>query len=645
MLEFLRARRAGVACDLSAVETMRWTPVLVETRYVSVGEVPAGEWRRRVRLFVKGAAGVDLAVHGDAGTGVGSTLVAKAPRTRLTRARSTFAVDLSGRARKGARYPGAHVRVEPAGNAPVWVTGSRVAVEVGGDYAQATVEAEEVAYGRVDRGTSAVREVRFVPNARARNRGARVALEVLDVPTDVDVTVEPRAIVLGEAASVTVRVAPRGVAAPGTYESRIVLKPQEGLALDRRELRVRYEVGHGGVRLQEKELAFGDVVRGTDAVQRLTLVPDQGAIETGAEIEATVEGFGEGVEVEVQPRFTLFGKTALEVRVRVSSMHEHGPVEGVLRFAASGNVRVLPDEVPVTIEVVPPPDVALTRHVDIGTVRQSQLQGHPFSFAVDIDPAHHGTVIEFVPADPGTQVLPTQVRLREGRQQMHLKLRTDKASEGKQTARFTVFSLRDGSRRAEGEVQFAWTVEESFVRVLEWKQPEPLDPKETVVEGTLVVDASPDLRGRTIRIGARFEEAGRRTRIAPVQDSFDLIGGIQTVPVEIDVVAADAGEHGGFLDLEIDDAEGVQNGLKPVAVRIRVAEAPPLFSLLSPDKRDKLYLAGGAVLVLLVSLVWLLRRNRRVVHRMVRFTPPPHPNDAKSIKEVAESFAFEEELR
>jgi hypothetical protein len=117
------------------------------------------------------------------------------------------------------------------------------------------------------------------------------------------------------------------------------------------------------------------------------------------------------------------------------------------------------------------------------------------------------------------------------------------------------------------------------------------------------------------------------------------------VPVKIDVVAADAGNHAGFLDLDVDDADGVQVELKPVPVRIRVPEPPPLFSLLRPDKREKLYVAGGVVLVLLLCLIWLLRRNRRVVHRMVRFTPPAHPRDAKSIKEVAESFAFEEELR
>jgi len=645
--EFVAQRGAGVLLKLDSVEPMRWTPVSVETPYVSVGELPEGNWRRRVRIFVSGVPGAELAVRCHPGTGVvNATMTAVPHRARLKRARSTVAVDLSGYRPAGAKYRGAHLRIDGAGPRPLWVTGARVPVDAGPDRARATLDMRSIDYGRVDRGTQTGKILRVTPNESARRRQSRLGVSVREVPPDVDIVVEPRLLRLDRDQELTIRVAPRAGAKPGTYESRVVLEPRDGLRLERKEVRVRYEVGHGSVRIEGGTLDFGDVVRGGDAIARLTLVPDLGAVESGAQVRVAVEGLPEGVELEMQRKFTLFGKSALEVRARVSSLRATGPVEATLRFEATANVRVVPDAVPVTIEVVPPPTVKLGELVEIGRVRQAELDGHEFSFPVDVDPAHHGTVVELAPDSAGTRLEPAQLRLREGRQWLRFRLVSDRRSPGKQAAGFTVFSVRDGRRRREGSIRVAWTVEESYLRFLEWRDPPPLSRGANMVHGTLVLDASPDLRGRVLDIRTRFPDSGPTTRLAAGLDAIELLGGSQSVTVPFDVVLADPGSYAGVIELELRDSESVHVAVKPVPFEVVVPEPPPVISMLSPEKRNKLYAVGGMVLGLLLCLLWLVRRNRRPVHRMVRFTPPAAPGgEGKSVVDTADMFAFEEELR
>ncbi|MHC4937967.1 MAG: VWA domain-containing protein [Planctomycetota bacterium] len=646
VLDFLAQRGAGSSLPLDTVESMRWAACRIETPYVAVGELPEGEWKRRVRIFVSGVPGAELALRTHTGKSkVGATLAALPVKTKLKRGRSTVAITLSGFRPAGGRYNGAYLRVDGVGPWPVWVTGGRIPLDVGPDAARATLDSTELVFERVDRGTRMGKILRIVPNESAKRRRPEIGFEVHDVPADVAVTVDPPKVWLDRAHEVTIRVAPRARSTPGTYESRVVLKPRDGLRLQHKEIRVRYRVGHGSIRIENETLAFGEMPRGTDKVMQLSLVPDQGAVETGARVSVAAENVPPGVELEFQEKFTLFGKSALEVRARVSSLRTDGPIEAMLRFEATGEVRMIPEVVPITIQVVPPPSVKLGDTVDVGRIRQSQLDGFEFSFPVDIDSAHDGTIVELVPQDGSTLLDPPQVRLKEGRQRLRFKLISKKRDEGRQSAKFAVFSLRDGSRRAEGHVRFAWTVEESYLRFVEWQDPAPMGTEANVVIGRLVLDASPDLRGRSLQLRTRFPKTQAGSAIAAFLDSVELLGGSQTIAVPIDVVSPVPGEHTGVIELSMADSSGIRVAVKPVPIKIVVPEPPPTIEMLSPEKRTKLFAAAGIVVGLLICLLWLLRRNGRPVRRMVRFTPPPAPRSEGRPIDGEEEFVFEEHFR
>ena len=214
-----------------------------------------------------------------------------------------------------------------------------------------------------------------------------------------------------------------------------------------------------------------------------------------------------------------------------------------------------------------------------------------------------------------------------------------------QSAQFAVFAVRDGSRRSEGHIRLVWTVEESYVRFIEWQDPAPLASEANVVIGRMMLDASPDLRGRSIELRTRFPQGESRARIAAVLDSVELLGGSQTVPVPIDVVSADPGEYDGVIELSMSDPSGIRVTVKPIPIKIVVPEPPPVIALLSPEKRTKLIAVGSMIAGLLLCLLWLLRKNRRPVHRMVRFTPPPTPHSRGELVDQADQFVFEDELR
>lgn len=644
--EFIAQRGAGTVLSLDSVKHMRWTTLRVETPYVAVGNLPEGEWRRRVRLFVSGTPGTEIAIRTDPGPGtVGATLTALPLRVRLKRGRSTVAINLSGYRPAGASYDFARVRVDGVGPWPIWVIGSRVSVDAGAGAARVSPAIDELVFERIDRGAPEAKTIRFNVNAKAKRRQSKMRFEVRDVPPDVDIRIEPETIRFDETSEIRVIIEPRPGAKPGQHRSVLVLEPFDGLSVAQRQIPIRFHVGRGSVRIEEPSLVIANAPRGADSIGRITLVPDLGAIEMGSQIEVTVEGLPEGVEVQVQDRFTIFDRTALEFRAHVSSDQVEGTIRGTLRFTATSGVRMVPSELPFELTVVPPPAVQLGEMITIGEMRQSELDSYEFSFPVDVDPAHHGAVVELVPQSVGTTIEPSRFRLKEGRQWLAFKLKSDQRTLGKQSAVFHVHR-REGERtRKDGEIRLLWTVLETYLRVVEWHPPTPLAADSTVATGTVVFDASPDLRGEIVEFRTRFPESKEGTLIAPVLDSVTLLGGSQAVTVPFDVVRAAPGAHRGIIDLKPKDFAYKTSSLRPLSMDIVVPEPTIAQSLLAPEKRMKLFAVAGGVVALLLILLFVLRRGRHPVRGMVRFTPPDEPGHRGGVVEDSEMFAFEDEMR
>ena len=127
-------------------------------------------------------------------------------------------------------------------------------------------------------------------------------------------------------------------------------------------------------------------------------------------------------------------------------------------------------------------------------------------------------------------------------------------------------------------------------------------------------------------------------------ESVELLGGSQTITIPIDVVRAGSGKIDGILDVTLEDPTGVNVSLQPVAFVVEIPEPPTALAALTPEKRKKLIAAGGIVLGLLICLLILVRKNRRPVHRMVRFTPPPEPRADAAVVDEPNMFEFEDEL-
>ncbi|MEM8883415.1 MAG: vWA domain-containing protein [Planctomycetota bacterium] len=643
LLEFIAQRGIGTSLRLDRVESMRWTRVRVETPFVAVGPLPEGEWKRRVLLFVSGAVNAELLVRTDPGSSaVGATLTALPIRPRLKRTRSTVPIMLSGYRPAGAHYERARLRVDGAGPWPIWVTGGRVSVDAGPDDATATIDVDELRFERVDRGTRMAKLVRIRPNATARRRKMQLGFEVRDLPPDVDLVVEPEVVHLDEEREIKVRLRPRASAKPGAHESRIVFVPRGGLRVRPRELTIQYRIGHGSVRVEESELAFGDVVRGSSKTARITLAPDQGALEAGAQLRVEALDVPDGVELQFLEQFSLFERTALEVRARVKPGVEAQDLTFRLRFVAAGEVRMVPPVVPVRLRVVPPPAVALTREIDVGSLFQTELEGKEFSFPIDVDPSHQGTILRFQSGEAGTRMQPSELRLKEGRHWLKLQLYSDKTTPGAHRVPFTVTSIRGRGQRSEGTVHVAWKVRPSYVRVAQWIGPSTMEPDSTMVSGTLVLESSPDLAGHVVSIEARFEPTELKSQMAMVVDSIELKGGSQSITIPIDVVHAEPGTYRGVLDPKLLRVQTLRNELDPIAFQFEVTAPPSRLAQLTPEKRRKLILVAGLVAMLLAVLLWMMRRNRRPVHRVVQFTPPPEPEARGMVVDDAHMFSVED---
>ncbi|MHC4955242.1 MAG: hypothetical protein ACYTGZ_15420 [Planctomycetota bacterium] len=620
---FISQKRAGAMVPLDGGRKRRWSEVSIGTPYVDLGANLRGPWKRRVRITSKCAAGTVLAVRAGAGPGAGgATLTATPAIVRLRRPNASIEVELSGNGRSGGSYANAWLRLDGAGLSPVWVTGAQITVLTGASRAQASFASDTLNIGRVDRGTKITHTLEMMSNEDAKTRRATVRFRVADVPPDVDLRVVPSSLRLDEDSQVQIELTAHGAAKPGRYESRVVLSGGRGLRIPRRELAVRYRVGHGGIRILQARLVSPPLSRGGEVVARLTLVPDEGAVDAGATVRVEVGELPDGLDPEVISRFALQEETELEVRLRAQPYLAEGLYQTELRFSASGEIRVVPSVIPVEIEVVAPPPLNLGGTLDIGEYYQTRAERLIVEIPVDIDPAHNGTRIDFVAPSTQIAVEPSHVRLRSGRQTIRLSIRPPAITPGRASAVIDVYSIRDGERHAEGEYTVSWRVKESFLRAVEWRAPPPLMSGSNLVTGNLVIESSPDLNGKLVRVRAGLGDLPTGTHIAPGTDAIVLTGGLQRVTMPFDIVRAEPGRYEGRLDLRVDNDIVRTTNLAALKYEI-VVEAPPVArELLDPNKRNSLFKLGGVLLGVVFVLALVFRRMRRRVRTRVEFPAP-----------------------
>jgi len=355
---------------------------------------------------------------------------------------------------------------------------------------------------------------------------------------------------------------------------------------------------------------------------RLTLRPDVGAVEAGARVEVTMGELPEGLEIELLRKFLLVGETVLEIRLRADSSMAPGTRSTELRFAASDAIRISPSVIPLEFEVVKAPNVGLVREHDVGVVYQTQAERIATSVPINVPHVHHGTLIEFEPISRNIGIVPKRFRLREGAQSLNLNIRTSAMTPGESSAAFRVSSVRAGLRRSEGKVIFRWTVRESFLRVIDWRPPAPLPAGDTLISGTLVIESSPDLKGRLLDLKAIFGSLPPGTQIAAVVDSIELTGERQRIKIPVDIVHAEAGTYPSVLELVLGDAVVNTRGVRPLPFDIVVEATPFAAQFLDPKRRNKLLILGGALVLLFFMFAVLFRLIRKRARPVVEFHLP-----------------------
>ena len=141
--------------------------------------------------------------------------------------------------------------------------------------------------------------------------------------------------------------------------------------------------------------------------------------------------------------------------------------------------------------------------------------------------------------------------------------------------------------------------------------------------------------------------------LTPSNGSYSVLPGSErisspdssVVTVPFDIVRATPGLHEGTLELSSAEPSLRGSPLKPLVVRIVMPQPTVVETLLAPEKRVKLMMVAGSLLAVLAALLWLIRRNRSPVDRMVRFTPPAEPGHRAPLVEDSGQFVLEEDWR
>jgi len=638
---FIEDRGVGTSIALDRITGDRWGSVHVDWPVIQLGRQKVGEWKQKITFEAKGPVGTVLNLRAGLGPNASGATVTVIPSTvQLREKRQKFTVSLSGYARKGSNYHGAWIRCDAVGSRPIWTTGSRTALLSGASRASVRFELEAIDFERVDRGTKVTRRFKLVANEEAKQRRCELRFEAVDLPPDVSLKVEPAVVRLDELDRIKLVLSAYPGSRPGAFESRLVLKPSAGLRVEQREIAVRYEVGRGGVRVLQAKLVAPPLVRGGDVIATLTLVPDEGAVEAGARISIRVGELPEGLQVEVPRRFMLHEETELQVRLRSSAGTPDGVLRTTLHLSALGEIRVVPEVIPVEVQIVPPPPIKVVGEIQAGRKFATRAESIAFELPVEVGRVHHGTLLEFIPLANGYEVNPPRARLVEGAQKINLSINPSRVEAGPASVNLRVFSIRAGERRLAGTCSVRWTVSPSFVRVIDWRGPPPLSVNGNLVTAKLEFEASPDLKGRDLDLVTNFGSLPHGAEFAAGLDSVKIQGGEQSVTVPIDIVRDLPGQFPGFIELELADPNVDTAQLRPLPFTIDIPEPPLGTSLLDPAKQRKMIYLAGALVLIFFAFALLFRILRRRSRRRVEFVVPEKGDGKEPDPEAFREYEF-----
>jgi len=554
---------AGKTISLDDLPTLHWAITRFENATIDLGVQRPGDWTvtaKAVALTDANGIGRKVTLRMDTGTlPEGMSLTVEPAEIELTAERTEVDLTITCTGAVGGVYTGASIRVDTEEEGSLhFVETKRIglAFEIGRpriDVGTAVLE-----LGRIAPGTSAERTIALIPNEDAAAVEPMVSLDAGDAPA---LMLDRVAVALSERTDVKVTVSVGEDVAPGEYTARVKLDGGAAVDVVPNEVSVSYSVGFGRVTVGADQLAFDRVIAGRDATATITLTPDEETARLGTEIGCEVKTFApRGLRIDVPATVSVDGREQVTVKVHVPRRAVGGQYESRLRFTAPKGVKVEPAEVPLTLEVVAASELSLPPVVDLGDVPASKAREVSGSFELAVDEHHAGLRLELVAADGETAIEPRVIDLAEGTAQIPVVLRGVGVDAGAREARFNVFYNEDGIRTRAGDVTFRWRVLETYFKVASWSGPAAVPNGDAEAGATLVIEASPDLAGRRVRVANAVEGLAAGMEIELSDEEFVLEGGLQSLELGFAVKGARTGHYQGSLSVGLTEAvEGVRD--------------------------------------------------------------------------------------
>ncbi|MHC4164584.1 MAG: COG1470 family protein [Planctomycetota bacterium] len=563
---------AGQTVPLDQLASLNWAVTRFNTNVIYGGRKLPGNWTHRQRLTAHtDASGIGRKVFFQIvaqDLPKGMALSVKPSEKEMTGETTIFDLSIRCKGAQGGVYE-ATILVNGERGGLHWVEPAQMRFSF--EVLQGTLAASSRAldFGRIMPGASASRSLGLEGNKVARITGAKVAVEVVDVPEGVEVTLDKKTLGTGDEVGVTVAVP--ADAGDGPYECRLRLVSGRYASVDTSEVKLTYRVGYGKIVLGGDKLDFASLQPGRDAKAELSLTPDAETAALGPQVRLVVTGDLPGdVEFDVARDLKLDGPRTLPVTVRVPAGLKSGTYRGELHFSAPAGVQVEPATLPITLRVVEPATLSLPAVVDLGDVPLSRARTLEGVLEVSVPEHQAGGKLELVAADGvETVVEPRVAKLKLGANVLTVRLKTVDVSAGERQARFDVYLSQGNARSAVGAVTFRWRVRESFFRVQNWAGPAAVTSGTSDVTANLVVESSADLAGKKAHLAQLLEGLAPGMAVTLEPTEVTLNGGLQTIPVRLKVKGARAGKYQGELSVGLaSQVEGVEPAALPLALDV-----------------------------------------------------------------------------
>jgi hypothetical protein len=486
------------------------------------------------------------------------------PREMVLIGRSTeIDIQLICTGAKAGVYDGLSLLVEGEGFLH-WAEPHRLPFRFSVGEPKLTVKEARIDLGRIAPGATARGRIDLVPNEDAASSPPKVAFTASGVAPGVKVTEEPAEAKPGEL-SLGFKVEVSAEAKEGSGEARLRLAAGDAL-LSVPEVRVAFQVALPRVTVGGSLKV--EAAAGEDASAELKLAPDPAAAALAPEVRVAVrKGLPQGVAVDV-PVTVAKGHGPLPVRVRVAGDVAPGDYKTSLAISAKG-VKVEPSEVALLVSVVrapEPPPLSLPASLDLGDVPRSHAEELPGRFAVDLPPGFEGTDLVLEAGGSG-KVVSDPFALKEGRNEVTFRYRPASLEAGEVVEFVRVLARRARRAREAGMIALRWRITDAHLSVREVRKPEPLPYRGGTASAALAVDASEDLKGRSVTLALSFERLpeGMEARLAEAR--ADLVGGEQVVPVPFEVTGARPGSYRGKIEVALEG--GIVLATAPLTLVVR----------------------------------------------------------------------------